>query len=61
MPSSKKGRLRTSSVVPTGQPHRRLANIASAVKPPGTTSLGFKKMLTESAMQRQPTAISARS
>ena len=43
-----------------GQPHRRLANIASAVKPPGTTLLGFRKTSTDTAVSPAPTTMRAR-
>jgi len=53
--------LSASRVMPTGQPQSRLANIASAVKPPGTTSFGSRKMSTESAIRTQPATMSAAS
>ena len=61
MPISRNGRFITKRVVPTGQPHRRLANIARAVNPPGTTLLGFRKMSTDNAMHSEPARISTTS
>ncbi len=59
MPIRMNGKFMMKSVVPTGQPHRRLANIARAVNPPGTTLLGFRKISTDNAMHSEPARISA--